>query len=213
MQNKIFPQHIMTKKQRYIEIYDDFINLCKQHFDFLISKYKYKFSSKNPNASSSAVCVVTFSKGKNNFEFYYLNAQECELGAYLNIENLSFQLWEIAKIKNLDYIQAAGAISIFNKESLERELNRIAIYLQNNIDTFIEPPKHIIEEVMKERENLNKEFLKRTFTENYEKAVRKSQEAFRLREFRLVIEALEPYKELLTKSDKKRIEISNRFLM
>lgn len=158
------------------------------------------------------IVVCRYEKDEIALEIKYDSAQYCleALIYYHWVHRLSWQDLINPHLSVADRIDPHFQVHL---SSLVQKIEQYRDLLRGNIKTLTNPDPKRVDEALKVRAKLIEQQIRKTYKENLDQACQKAAKAFVLRDYKMVIELLTPYRSDLRAAELKKLVIAKRRLL
>jgi hypothetical protein len=119
-----------------------------------------------------------------------------------------FGLFEILRAAGIQDADAEGDSLVSTTDALQRTVSRIAASLERHFELMTNPGIRVLaraQEIRREQRDQEKAMHRRAFLE---RARNEANAEFRIRNYRKVVELLEPFEDILSEADRQKVKIA-----
>ena len=205
-----------------------FFSECERHFRFLEQRYDYSFfyglaEYRNnykvirpfleDHVDQSFIAITRYEKENQAIEItfgsdqYYLEGHTY----YSPIERFEFSEILSAAKKPNDYV--AGDRGLKSATLIESTVSTMARHVEKSARILLEPKQKILDRAMTMRHSRLEHAIRQIHADGLQIVCASAAKAFREKNYRLVVELLEPHKNYLKKADLKKLERAKKTLL
>ncbi len=205
-----------------------FFSECERNFRFLEERYGYHFIcglaeyQKNykiikplndQKIYDSFSAITRYEKEEHAIEIVYGNEQFLiEAYTFYNPYD-RFELSEILTAARRNDEELNGDWGVTNPDLIQKTIKRLANNLQSHARIVLDPKAKLLERAMTIRNTRLEQAIRQKHSDSIENACKDAASAFRKKDYRRVVQLLEPHKGYLKKADIKKLERARKSLL
>ncbi len=205
-----------------------FFSECERHFRFLEERYGYNFICglaeyqknykiikplNNQKIDGSFLAVTRYEKDNKAIEITYGNEQFLvEAHTFYNPFD-RFQLAEILIAARKDEKKLTGDWGVTNPDLIQKTVQRMAHALEKHARIVLEPGPKLLDRAMTIRNARLEQSIRQKHNDIIKSVCEDAAGAYRMKNYRRVVQLLEPHKNYLQKADIKKLARAKKFLL
>lgn len=207
-----------------------FFSECERCFRFLEERHGYSFfcglveyknnykiirpiNLKGPSVEGPFTAVTRYEKNHRAIEITYSSGQfSIEAHAFYNPID-RYALSEIMAAARKPESRLEGDWGINDDMLIQDTIGALANHLEKHAQIILKPTEKLLNRAMTIRHQRLEQAIRQKHQSNIEMACRNAAKAFRQKDYRKVIQLLEPYKRYLKRSELKKLERAKKYLL